>query len=94
MRITPDVNVYQQKKNLAQGMMDLALLSANANQLRYVLEAGDLHPYYYPSLIFISASLILQVILLIYTYNYNESNKTMCSNSVFYIFRLPSELVL
>ncbi|XP_077292409.1 uncharacterized protein LOC143915581 isoform X2 [Arctopsyche grandis] len=61
VRITPDVNVYQQKKNLAQGMMDLALLSANANQLRYVLEAGDLHPYFYPSLIFISASLILQI---------------------------------
>lgn len=62
-RVIPDVNVYQQKKNLAQGMMDLALLSANANQLRYVLEAGSTyHPYYIPSLIFITASLILQVI--------------------------------
>lgn len=60
-RIIPDVNVYQQKKNLAQGMMDLALISANANQLRYVLEAFDRHPYYYFSVIFISFSLILQV---------------------------------
>lgn len=56
-----DVNTYQQKKNLAQGMMDLALLSANANQLRYVLESANTHPYYYPSLAFISLSIIFQV---------------------------------
>ena len=55
------LHVYQHKKTLAQGMMDLALLSANANQLRYVLESGGDHPYYYPSLIMISTSLILQV---------------------------------
>lgn len=60
-QITPDVNTYQQKKNLAQGMMDLALLSANANQLRYVLESASTHPYYYPSLAFISLSIIFQV---------------------------------
>lgn len=57
----PDVNAYQHKKTLAQGMMDLALLSANANQLRYVLETGRMHPYFYPSLLFISLSIILQV---------------------------------
>lgn len=57
----PDINVYQHKKTLAQGMMDLALLSANANQLRYVLESYDRHPYFYPSLAMISISLILQV---------------------------------
>ncbi|KRF83926.1 uncharacterized protein Dvir_GJ12595, isoform B [Drosophila virilis] len=50
----PDVNAYQHKKTLAQGMMDLALLSANANQLRYVLETSNQHPYFYPSLLFIS----------------------------------------
>nr|XP_037873234.1 ninjurin-1 isoform X3 [Bombyx mori] len=59
--VTPDVNTYQQKKNLAQGMMDLALLSANANQLRYVLESQTSHPYYYPSLAFIGLSIILQI---------------------------------
>ncbi|XP_055608286.1 ninjurin-A-like [Uranotaenia lowii] len=60
-REIPDVNVYQQKKNLAQGMMDLALLSANANQLRYVLESYSRHPYFYFSLVFISTSIICQV---------------------------------
>ncbi|XP_065360441.1 ninjurin-A isoform X2 [Calliphora vicina] len=57
----PDINAYQHKKTLAQGMMDLALLSANANQLRYVLESYQRHPYYYPSLVFISLSIIFQI---------------------------------
>lgn len=57
----PDVNVYQHKKTLAQGMMDLALFSANANQLRYVLESASDHPYFYPGIFMISVSLILQV---------------------------------
>ncbi|KPJ17290.1 Ninjurin-1 [Papilio machaon] len=57
----PDVNTYQQKKNLAQGMMDLALLSANANQMRYVLESSTSHPYFYPSLVFISLNVIFQI---------------------------------
>lgn len=43
--------------------MDLALLSANANQLRYVLESYGRHPYYYFSLSFIITSLIIQVIV-------------------------------
>ncbi|XP_052861031.1 ninjurin-A isoform X2 [Anopheles cruzii] len=38
--VIPNVNVYQQKKTLAQGMMDLALLSANANQLRLLVQVG------------------------------------------------------
>lgn len=77
-RIIPDVNVYQQKKNLAQGMMDLALISANANQLRYVLESFDRHPYYYFSVIFISFSLVLQVAVgigLILNSRYNVKNQ-------------------
>ncbi|XP_050344439.1 ninjurin-A isoform X2 [Nymphalis io] len=78
----PDVNTYQQKKNLAQGMMDLALLSANANQLRYVLESSSTHPYYYPSLTFISLSIILQIAVgigLIMNSRYNvKDDKDIC----------------
>lgn len=59
----PDVNLYQHKKTLAQGMMDLALFSANANQLRYVLDSNQ-HPYYYSGMILIAISLILQVSIL------------------------------
>ncbi|XP_053686821.1 ninjurin-A-like [Sabethes cyaneus] len=77
-RVIPDVNVYQQKKNLAQGMMDLALLSANANQLRYVLESYSRHPYFYFSLVFISTSIICQVAVgigLIWKSRYNIKNQ-------------------
>lgn len=63
MQIIPDVNVYQQKKTLAQGMMDLALLSANANQLRFVVDSNN-HQYKIVSLVFIAISIILQVILI------------------------------
>lgn len=44
-------------------MMDLALVSANCNQLRYVLDMNELHPYYTTSLILIGTSLALQVIV-------------------------------
>lgn len=77
-----DLNVYQHKKTLAQGMMDLALFSANANQLRYVLESANRHPYYYPSLIFIVFSLVLQVAIgigLIWNATYNvKDEKEVC----------------
>lgn len=78
----PDVNIYQHKKTLAQGMMDLALLSANANQLRYVLQTDGGHPYFYPSLTLIGASLLLQIAVgigLIWNSRYNVKNdKEMC----------------
>jgi len=70
----PSFNLYQQKKSLAQGMLDLALLSANANQLRYVLDINVRNHYYYVSLSLISTSLILQVLVaiaLIFKSRYN-----------------------
>ncbi|XP_076281463.1 ninjurin-A [Lasioglossum baleicum] len=79
---TPDVNIYQHKKTLAQGMMDLALLSANANQLRYVLQTDGGHPYFYPSLVMIGASLFLQIAVgigLIWNSRYNvKDTAQMC----------------
>lgn len=57
--------------------MDLALLSANANQLRYVLESYDRHPYYYLSISFIIASLVFQVLVgvgLVLNSRYNIKN--------------------
>lgn len=77
-RVIPDINVYQHKKTLAQGMMDLALLSANANQLRYVLESYERHPYYYFSVSFIVASLVFQVLVgigLVFNSRYNVKNE-------------------
>lgn len=47
----------------AQGMMDLALVSANCNQLRYVLDMSAIHPYFLTSMALILCSLTLQVIV-------------------------------
>ncbi|XP_011635329.1 uncharacterized protein LOC105425983 [Pogonomyrmex barbatus] len=80
--VTPDVNIYQHKKTLAQGMMDLALLSANANQMRYVLQTDGRHPYFFPSLTMIGLSLFLQIAVgigLIWNSVYNvKEHEQMC----------------
>ena len=57
-----DVNRYATKKTIAQGMLDVALLTANASQLKYVLQLGeDKHDFYYLMLALIILSIILQV---------------------------------
>ncbi|KAL7049558.1 hypothetical protein ACKWTF_003760 [Chironomus riparius] len=69
-----EVQSFVQKKNVAQGMMDLALLSSNCNQLRYVLDMNYMHPYYLTSLTLIGTSLALQIIVglaLLYSNGYN-----------------------
>lgn len=73
----PSLNLYQQKKSMAQGMLDLALLSANANQLRYVLDSNERNHYFYVSLTLISSSLVLQVLVaiaLVFKSRYNIDN--------------------
>ncbi|KAK0087095.1 hypothetical protein PV325_001764 [Microctonus aethiopoides] len=68
-----DINLYQQKKTLAQGMMDLALISANANQMRYVLQSRDEY-FYTAAMSMIIMSLVLQIIVgvgLIWNSRYN-----------------------
>ena len=60
-------------------MMDLALISANANQLRYVLQSNGSHPYYYSSLIMIGMSLFLQIAVgigLIWNSRYNVKDES------------------
>ncbi|CAL4058752.1 unnamed protein product [Meganyctiphanes norvegica] len=44
-------------------MLDIALLTANASQLKYVLTVGDKHEFYTLMLVLISISLILQVVV-------------------------------
>merc|ERR1712109_560 len=73
-----DVNRYATKKTIAQGMLDVALLTANASQLKYVLQLGeDKHDFYYLMLALIILSIILQAIvgilfLVIGGFNINE----------------------
>ncbi|XP_049826838.1 ninjurin-1 isoform X6 [Aethina tumida] len=56
-----DVNKYATKKTIAQGLLDVALLTANASQLKYVLQVGEKHEFYTLMLTLISISIILQV---------------------------------
>ncbi|XP_074598920.1 ninjurin-2-like isoform X4 [Brevipalpus obovatus] len=58
-----DPNVYATKKTIAQGMLDVALLTANASQLKYLLQLGKDHDFYYLMVTLISLSLILQVLV-------------------------------
>merc|ERR1712083_43739 len=73
-----DVNRYATKKTIAQGMLDVALLTANASQLKYVLQLGeDKHDFYYLMLALIILSIVLQAIvallfLVIGGFNINE----------------------
>uniref|UniRef100_A0A0P4W3Q8 Ninjurin-2 n=1 Tax=Scylla olivacea TaxID=85551 RepID=A0A0P4W3Q8_SCYOL len=56
-----DPNQYATKKTVAQGMLDVALLTANASQLKYVLSVGEAHDFYHIMLGLITTSLVLQV---------------------------------
>lgn len=76
--VPPSLNFYQQKKTIAQGLLDIALLSSNANQLRYILDYKERNHYYYVSLTLISLSLVLQVLVaiaLVFKSRYNIDNE-------------------
>lgn len=68
---------YHQSKNFAQGLMNFALIAANANQLKYLIESAEQRPLFYFSLVFIITSLVIQIIVKIclminYRYNMND----------------------
>uniref|UniRef100_A0A182X1C0 Peptidase S1 domain-containing protein n=1 Tax=Anopheles quadriannulatus TaxID=34691 RepID=A0A182X1C0_ANOQN len=74
-----ELSSFVQKKSFAQNMMDIALLSANTNQLRYVIDLGDKHPYYMTSLMLIIVSLVMQVVVglsMLYVNRYNMKNRS------------------
>ncbi|XP_043587376.1 ninjurin-A-like isoform X1 [Bombus pyrosoma] len=54
-------NTYAAKKTVAQGMMDVALITANANQLRYLIEYQRESSTFFLILGLIIISLLLQV---------------------------------
>lgn len=58
---TRQANSFAAKKTVAQGMMDVALITANANQLRYLIEYQQNSPTFYLIMILIIISLFLQV---------------------------------
>ncbi|KAA0720673.1 Ninjurin-1 Nerve injury-induced protein 1 [Triplophysa tibetana] len=59
---TLNMNHYATKKTVAESMLDVALLMANASQLKAVLEQGPEFKYYLTVIILIAASLFFQVL--------------------------------
>lgn len=57
------MNHYANKKSAAESMLDVALLMANASQLKAVLEQGSEFSFYTPLIVLISISLILQILV-------------------------------
>jgi hypothetical protein len=53
------------KKTITQGLLDVALLTANVSQLKYVYSVGNTgpnaHPFYNLMMALLSLSIILQV---------------------------------
>ncbi|XP_063699806.1 ninjurin-2-like [Culicoides brevitarsis] len=60
--ICRNFNRYATKKSLSQGLIDIALLTANASQLKSILTAGPQYRFYHLMLGLIVASIALQLI--------------------------------
>nr|XP_023483376.1 ninjurin-1 isoform X1 [Equus caballus] len=56
-----NVNHYANKKSAAESMLDIALLMANASQLKAVVEQGPSFAFFFPLVVLISISLLLQI---------------------------------
>uniref|UniRef100_A0A2H8THH4 Ninjurin-1 n=1 Tax=Melanaphis sacchari TaxID=742174 RepID=A0A2H8THH4_9HEMI len=70
-------NIYRNKKLLSHGMMDVALFSANANQLRYVLENSDGSALFIICIVLLLISIFLQILVgvaLLLSARYNVTN--------------------
>ncbi|XP_044025192.1 ninjurin-1 isoform X2 [Siniperca chuatsi] len=75
-----NMNHYANKKSAAESMLDVALLMANASQLKAVLEQGPDFTFYVPLITLISISLILQIVvgvLLIFIVKWNLNDERM-----------------
>lgn len=56
-----NMNHYANKKSAAESMLDIALLMANASQLKAVVEQGPTFAFFVPLVVLISISLALQI---------------------------------
>ncbi|XP_053689278.1 ninjurin-1-like [Sabethes cyaneus] len=97
-----DLNSYATRKSFAQGMLDLALLTANASQLKYLLTVGEAHAFYYLLLSLVILSISLQVfqavmiLLLAVVLDINkteEHRKTDILNNILIMFTVISVVI-
>ncbi|CAM1322427.1 Uncharacterised protein g8095 [Pycnogonum litorale] len=57
-----NINRYSNKKTLAKGLLDMAMIANNAVQLKTVVRQGSVHPFYTLLLVLIPISLTLQMV--------------------------------
>lgn len=93
------MNHYANKKSAAESMLDVALLMANASQLKAVLDQGPNFSFYTPIITLISISLCLQVtvgVLLIFIgEKINRAQALLVfTRGVFAFFFIPSTMSL
>ncbi|XP_061430424.1 ninjurin-1 isoform X1 [Lethenteron reissneri] len=58
-----DLNHYATKKSAAESMLDVALLMANASQLKVVMEHGTANNFYAVLIALLSVSIIFQIVV-------------------------------
>lgn len=75
---TMDVAKYTTKKTIAQGLLDISLLTANISQLKNVLQVGHKHEFHTLLMTLLSISIFLQVSLL---YGSAESWRKLSKNN-------------
>uniref|UniRef100_A0A182W3V2 Uncharacterized protein n=1 Tax=Anopheles minimus TaxID=112268 RepID=A0A182W3V2_9DIPT len=97
-----NLNSYATRKSIAQGMLDLALLTANASQLKYILTVGETHQFYHFLLVLIIISISLQlfqallIIVLAVVFDINkveEQKRSDIVNNVLIAFTVISVVV-
>ncbi|XP_056131252.1 ninjurin-1-like [Lampris incognitus] len=74
-----NMNNYANKKSAAESMLDVALLMANASQLKAVVEQGSDFTFYKPLVALISLSIIFQIVvgvLLIFIVKWNLNDES------------------
>lgn len=60
---TPTYSYYSRKRIVAEGLLDLGLLMANATQLKTLISVGNVQKYYWPILGATSLSIVIQIII-------------------------------
>ena len=95
-----DMDVYSTKKTVTQGFMDVALLSANADQLRTLVTRSDPDsPFRVVSIVFLSFSIVLQVIIAICLmlkgrYNINKAHHFRRADTINNVCMIASILLV
>ncbi|XP_052780897.1 ninjurin-1-like [Mya arenaria] len=54
---------YNTRKTIASGLFDVALVIANASQLKALVKAGPGYKFYYPNIVLICLSVLIQFIV-------------------------------